>query len=517
MAETSTNNIKQVAKNTVILYVRMVFLMLISLYTSRVILDALGISDYGVYNVVGGVVAMFSMLTGSLSVAISRFVTYELGKGNQERLHKVFCTSVNVQVGMAVLIFVLAEVIGMWFLFNKLNIPDGRMDAAVWTMHCSILAFVVNLISVPYNACIIAHEKMSAFAYVSILEAVLKLTVAFLIYIYPYDKLKVYALLLLLVSIIIRLVYGIYCKRKFAECKYARIHDNGLLKEMFGFAGWNFMGSLVFVFNTQGINILINMFFGVILNAARGIATQVEGAVQQFVVNFTTALNPQITKSYAQGDISYLHSLVCGGAKLSFFLMWIFAVPICLEADAILNIWLKEVPDYAVLFVRWSFVNAIVYNIGMTLYQAINATGKVKKFQIISTCWIALDFPLTYIAFKMGFPVDWAFIIYLFIYVVMIFIRIYCAKDLIHMTVGYYTKEVVIRIPFVALASFMLPFLVIYFQGPSFLRLIEVCFASVISIPVTMYYLGLNGGEREKVRCFVNKKIESFRNGRNNK
>lgn len=515
MAETSTNNIKKVAKNTVILYVRMVFLMLISLYTSRVILDALGISDYGVNNVVGGVVTMFSMLTGSLSVAISRFVTYELGKGNQERLHKVFCTSVNVQVGMAILIFILAEVIGMWFLYNKLNIPDGRMDAAVWTMHCSILAFAVKLISVPYNACIIAHEKMSAFAYVSILEAVLKLTVAFLIYVSPYDKLKLYALLLLVVSIIIRLVYGIYCKRKFAECKYARIHDNGLLKEMFGFAGWHFMGSFVYVFNTHGINILINIFFGVILNAARGIATSVEGAVLQFVVNFTTALNPQITKSYAQGDMPYLHSLVCGGAKLSFFLIWIFAVPICLEADAILNIWLKEVPDYTVLFVRWSFVNAIVYNIGMTMYQAINATGKIKKFQIISTCWIALDFPLSYIAFKLGLPVDWAFIIFLFIYVVMIFIRIYCAKDLIHMTVGYYTKEVVIRITIVAFVSFIFPFLVIYFQGPSFLRLIEVCLVSVMSIPVTMYYLGLKGDEREKVRCFINKKIELFRNGRN--
>ena len=309
MTDTSANN-KRIAKNTLLLYFRMLFMMAVSLYTSRVVLNALGVEDFGIYNVVGGVVAMFSMLSGSLSAAITRFITYELGKGNQENLKKIFSSSVTIQIGLAILIIVVAEAIGVWFLNMKMNIPDVRITAANWVFQFSILTFAVNLISVPYNASIIAHERMSAFAYISILEAIGKLAIVFLIVISPMDKLIFYAILMCAVALIVRLAYGVYCKRHFEECTYHFIFDRDLLKHMFGFAGWNFIGATSAVLRDQGGNVVINLFCGPAANAARGIAFQVNNAISGFVTNFMTALNPQITKSYAAGDRKYMMTLI---------------------------------------------------------------------------------------------------------------------------------------------------------------------------------------------------------------
>ena len=325
--QTSDNN-KRIAKNTLLLYFRMLFLMVISLFTSRITLQTLGVDNFGIYNVVGGIVAMFSIMSGSLSNAISRYITFELGKGDKKILKKVFSTAINVQIIMAVIIAVLIEIGGVWFLNYKMNIPDGRMVAANWVLQFSIISFVVNLISIPYNAAIIAHEKMSAFAYISIYEAVMKLVVVYLIVISPFDKLIVYSFLILLISLSLRLIYGVYCKRKFEECSYMFILDKPLLKKMTGFAGWNFLGAGSFLLMTQGVNMLLNMFFGVALNAARGIATQVENVVNQFTTNFGTAINPQITKSYAKGDYDYMHKLVFAGSKYSFFLVVVLCLPI---------------------------------------------------------------------------------------------------------------------------------------------------------------------------------------------
>lgn len=309
MSNTTENN-KRIAKNTLLLYFRMLFLMAVSLYTSRVVLNALGVEDFGIYNVVGGVVAMFSVLSGSLSTAISRFITYELGKGNKENLNKIFSSAVTIQFGLAGIIILLAETIGIWFLNIKMNIPEVRMEAANWVFQFSILTFAINLISVPYNASIIAHEKMSAFAYISILEAVGKLTIAYLITISPIDKLIFYAILMCAVALVVRLTYGNYCKRHFSECTYHFSWDKLLLKQMFGFAGWNFIGASSAILRDQGGNVVINLFCGPTVNAARGIAFQVNNAVNQFVTNFMTALNPQITKSYASGDNEYMMTLI---------------------------------------------------------------------------------------------------------------------------------------------------------------------------------------------------------------
>ena len=309
MSETSANN-KRIAKNTLLLYVRTLFVMLVTLYTSRVVLNTLGVSDYGIYNVVGGVVAMFSVISVSLSSSISRFITYELGHGDFDKLKRIFSTSINIQVGISLVILVLAEVFGVWFLNTKMNIPAERMTAANWVLQCSLLSFIIGLISVPYNACIIAHERMSAFAYISILEVVLKLAVVYMLLVSPYDKLATYAVLLVVVALIVRLTYGQYCKRHFEESRYRFVHDKSLIKEMTGFAGWSFFGNGAYMLNTQGVDMLINIFFGVTFNAARGVATQVQNAVMQFVNNFTVAVNPQITKSYASGEREYMYKLV---------------------------------------------------------------------------------------------------------------------------------------------------------------------------------------------------------------
>ncbi len=501
----STDNSKRIAKNTVILYLRMFFLMAISLFTSRVVLQTLGVKDFGIYNVVGGVVSMFSIFSSSLSSSISRFLTYELGKGDQKRLNTIFSTAINVQVAMGIFILIIGEIVGMWFLYNKMNIPAGRLGAASWVLHCSLIAFFINLISVPYNASIISHEKMSAFAYISILEATLKLAIVYVLWVAPFDKLKTYAVLMLMVSLLLRLIYGIYCKRHFAECTYHRVHDQQLLKDMTGFAGWGFFGNCCYMFNTQGVDILINLFFGVTLNAARGIASQVERAVTQFVNNFMTALNPQITKSYAAGDMEYFDKLICWGAKYSYYLMLFFAIPICLEAPKILHLWLGIVPNYAVDFVRLTFATSMTTILGNTLVTAIQATGKIKRYQIVVSLWGVISFPLTWLAFKLGASPLWAYIVYFVVYFVLLFIRMPLVKHIIRPSM--YLKDVILTVLVVTAVAALLPTLLCFAQPESFLRLVEVCILSVVCTGATIYTIGMKANERKRVQSFILKKV----------
>lgn len=493
---------------------RMLLMIAIGLYASRVVLQALGISDFGIYNAVGGVVGMLGIITTSLSAAIGRYLTFELGKGDSQRLSEIFSTSVNVQIIMALIVIVLA-VIGLgWFLNARMNIPGGRMYAANWVLYCSILTFAVNLLSVPYNACIIAHEDMGVFAYISILEAVLKLGVIFALFYSPFDKLISYGVLVLLVSVVIRLIYGVYCKRHYAECEYHWSLDKGLLKEMTGFAGWNFLSNLAWVLNTQGINVLINMFFGVTVNAARGVAAQVETVVQLFVNNFMTALNPQITKTYATGEYEEMHTLVCRGAKFSFFLMLFFAVPICIETETLLSLWLgANVPPMAVTFVRLSFLTAMCTVLGNTLVTAQLATGKIRNYQIVMTFCGIWVFPLSWLAFKYGLGAEWAYIIYFIIYFGLIFLRIYMVKDLIHMPWMRYVSAVVVRCVVVTALSFALPVL-LYLYLPiqnSAIQFLFMIFMSICSCLFCVLYVGMDKYEREYLKQMVIAKVRSRR------
>ena len=444
MANTSTNN-KRIAKNTLMLYFRMLFLMVVSLYTSRVVLNALGVEDFGIYNVVGGVVAMFSMLSGSLSAAITRFITYELGTGNRENLKKIFSSAVTIQIGLAIVIILLAEAAGIWFLNVKMNIPETRMTAANWVFQFSILTFAINLISVPYNASIIAHERMSAFAYISILEALGKLAIAYLITVSPIDRLIFYALLMCAVAILIRLVFGYYCKKHFEECTYHFLWDKDLLQRMFSFAGWNFIGASAGVLRTQGINILLNIYFDPTVNAARGIAVQVNNAVSSFSTNFLMAVNPQIIKSYSRQDIERAYMLAMCGARFSFLLLSVISLPIICETEYILKLWLKIVPDYSVVFVRLTLILTVVEVISMPLVTLQQATGKIRNYQIVVGTLHMVNFPVSFIFLQFGFKPETVYFVAISLAFISLYARLYMLKQIVDISIIRFNKDVVFR------------------------------------------------------------------------
>lgn len=401
MESRSANN-KRIVKNTLLLYARMLFIMAITLYTSRVVLSNLGVEDFGIYNVVGGIVTMFTMVSGAMSASISRFITYELGAQNSQKLHEVFSTSVTIQVIFSIILIILAETIGIWFLNHKLVIPEARMSAAFWVFQFSIAAFVINLISVPYNAAIIAHEKMSAFAYISILEAMGKLSIAWLISCASSDKLVLYASLICAMAVVVRIIYGIYCTRNFQECKYRLVFDKSLLSQMFSFAGWNMIGATSAILRDQGGNILINMFGGPIVNAARGIAFQVNNAMLGFVQNFQTALNPQIIKSYASQNYDYMQQLVFQGSRFSYYILFFISFPVLVSTHYILQLWLGIVPEHTVLFVRLVIIFSLFEALSGPLMTAMYATGKVKMYQICVGGLQMLNFPISYVLLKLG-------------------------------------------------------------------------------------------------------------------
>lgn len=492
----SSNN-KRIAKNTLLLYFRTLLIMAITLYTSRVILNALGVEDYGIYNVVGGVVAMFSLISGSLSNAISRFITFELGRGNIKRLSVIFSTSVNIQLGLSLLIMILGAIAGGWFLNTQMNIPDERMEAANWVLYCSLLMFCINLVSLPYNACIIAHERMAAFAYVSILEASLKLLICYLIVVSPFDKLISYAILLVAVALIIRLVYGIYCDRHFEECHYRPVYDRSLLKQMGNFAGWQFLTSSCWLFNTQGVNILINMYFGVTLNAARGVATQVDSAIQQFVNNFMTAVNPQITKDYASGKIEEMFTLVCRGAKFSYFLLLLFAIPVMFETEYILKLWLKTVPDHTVVFLRLAIIGSMLNMLGGTGLTACMATGKIKSYAIWVSSVGFLVFPLTWIAFECGLPVESTYIAFILVYIGVNIVKLHVMKKLLRFPPLLFVRKVIVPMVLVTPVSIIAPYIVTCSTGESFWRLCLTVMVSLVSSSTTIFLIGLTSNERK--------------------
>lgn len=507
MSETVSNN-KRIAKNTLLLYLRMLFTMAVSLYTSRVVLAALGVDDYGIYNVVGGVVAMFSMLSGSLSSATTRFITYELGTGNQENLKKIFSSSVTIQIGLAVLIILLAEAIGVWFLNVKMNIPDARMVAANWVFQFSILTFAINLISVPYNASIIAHERMSAFAYIGILEAIGKLAIAFLIVISPMDKLIFYAILMCAVALIVRFAYGAYCKKHFEECTYHFIFDKDLLRRMFSFTGWNFIGAASAVLRDQGSNIIINLFCGPAVNAARGIAFQVNNAISGFVTNFMTAMNPQITKSYAIGDRDYMMTLIYQGARLSFYMLLLLSLPVLVNTHYILSLWLKIVPDHAVLFVQLVLVFAMSESISNPLITAMLATGKIKNYQLIVGGLQLMNLPISYILIRMGMFPEVVIAVAIVISQCCLAARLLILRGMIGLSIGKYLKKVYLNVLTITVIAAIIPFLMINILTESFQNFILSSLVTLICTGITIYYVGCSKTEQQ----FILNKLYILRN-----
>ena len=505
--QTSDNN-KRIAKNTLLLYFRMLFMMVVSLYTSRVILNALGVEDFGIYNVVGGVVAMFTVISGSLSAAISRFITYELGKGDQSKLNKIFSASVTIQLLLSLIIVVLIESVGVWFLNAKMTIPEDRMAAANWVLQFSIITFVINLISVPYNAAIIAHEKMSAFAYISILEAVCKLAIAFLIIVSPIDKLIFYAILMCAVSIIVRLTYGHYCKKHFAECNYHFHWDKEILKKMFGFAGWNFIGASSAVLRDQGVNIVINIFCGPAVNAARGISSQVNSAIMGFVNNFTTALNPQITKSYASGDHKYMMTLIFQGARLSFYILLLLSLPVILNAHYILKLWLSNVPEHTELFVQLILICAMGESLSNTMVTAMLATGNIRNYQIVVGGLQMMNLPISYICLRLGFMPESVLIVAIVVSQCCLAARLYMLRGMIGLSSIQYMKKVYLNVIVVTLLSLAVPILLSKYMEETFFSFVVLSLVSIVCTLIVEFYVGCNGKERE----FVVDKVKGLKN-----
>ena len=505
--DTSANN-KRIAKNTLLLYFRMLFMMVVSLYTSRVILNALGVEDFGIYNVVGGVVAMFTVISGSLSAAISRFITYELGKGDQSKLNKIFSASVTIQLLLSLIIVVLIESVGVWFLNAKMTIPAERMTAANWVLQFSIVTFVINLISVPYNAAIIAHERMSAFAYISILEAVCKLAIAFLIMVSPMDRLVFYAILMCVVSVIVRFTYGHYCKKHFTECIYHFHWDKDILKKMFGFAGWNFIGASSAVLRDQGVNIVINIFCGPAVNTARGISSQVNSAIMGFVNNFMTALNPQITKSYASGDHKYMMALIFQGARLSFYILLLLSLPVILNANYILKLWLSNVPEHTELFVQLILICAMGESLSNTMVTAMLATGNIRNYQIVVGGLQMLNLPVSYVCLRLGCMPESVLIVAIVISQCCLAARLYMLRGMIGLSSIQYIKNVYFNIIIVALLSLSVPAILSRYMEESFLSFVILSFAAIVCTIIVEFYVGCNGKERE----FVIDKVKNIKN-----
>lgn len=494
---TTTENNKRIARNTLLLYFRMLFLMIISLYTSRIVLNALGVEDFGIYNVAGGVVAMFSILSGSLSAAISRFITYELGKNNILKLKVIFSSAITIQIGLGIVIVFFAETIGIWFLNTQMNIPIERMVAANWVLQFSIITFIINLISVPYNAVIIAHEKMSAFAYISIFEAIGKLLIAYLITISPIDKLIFYAILMCVVAIAIRLLYGYYCKHHFDECRFHFIWNKQIFQQIFSFAGWNFIGASSAVLRDHGGNIIINLFCGPTVNAARGIAFQVNNAIQGFVSNFMTALNPQITKSYAVKNYTYMMTLIFQGARLSFYMLLLLSLPIIINTHYLLTLWLNTVPEHTVLFVRLVLIFAMSESISGPLITAMLATGNIRNYQIIVGGLQMLNLPISYILLSLGAIPETVLIVAVLISQCCLMARLYMLKKMIKLKIKDYLKKVYFNIITVSIIAIILPICMQERLAENFINFLLSSLICMLCTYLSIYYIGCSYEERK--------------------
>ena len=484
----------------------MIVLMFIGVFTSRVVLQVLGVEDFGINSVIAGFLSMFGIITSSMSSAISRFITVELGRGQLERLKQVFSTSITVQLFMGILIVVLIETFGMWFVTTQMQIPNGREVAAQWCLHCATLTTFISLMNIPFNSAIVAHEKMSAFAYMTILDAILKLVICYAIYISPIDKLITYAILGVCVSIITTSIYWIYCLRKFEETSFSFHFDKVLFKEMWGFAGWNLFAQTAWILNTQGINMLMNIFFGVVVNAARGVAVQVNGIIQNFANNFMMALNPQITKSYAAGDKDTAFRLACRGCRFSFYIMFFLALPIMIESHQILELWLGTPPEQADVFVVWTILSTLATMLGNTLVTLQMAHGDIRRYQIWITVYGCIPFPLTWLVFKLGAPSIVAYYIYVAVYWGLIFVRYYLVHEKTGISASLYLVGVVGKTHLVAFLSAILPVGVFLLMPETIFRLLLVGIVSVISSIIIIYSIGIDQAERK----FIQGKILSI-------
>ena len=487
----------------------MLFLMIVNLYTSRVILQALGVEDYGVYNAIAGFIAMFSMVSSAIAGAISRFITFVLGQGDKDKLKKVFSTAIIIQLTLAAIVVVLVEAVGVWFLNTHMTIPDGREVAANWVLQFALVTFVLNLWSTPYNAALIAHEKMAAFAYIGIFEGVANLIIAFMVMCSPFDRLIVYGALICLIALTTRMIYNGYCKKHFDECIFNWTFDYKLFREMFSFAGWNFIGSISGLLRDQGINILFNVFCGPIINAARGLAIQVQTAVFKFSSNFYVAVQPQITKSYASDNVDESHDLVLRSSRFAFLLLTALIVPLITETDFILQLWLKEVPAHTTAFVQIILLCTLIDSLSTPLIYLMLATGNIKRYQIVVGLFNFINFPVAWIILYCGGSPELAQLSIIFFSLGALILRISMLRPLTHFPIRDFMVSTVSRCLFIVTICVIVSLTISQKMDNGLSRFILNFSVTELTLGILLLTIGLNTGEKkfifEKVNAFINK------------
>lgn len=499
MINSPSENNKRIVKNTILLYIRMFLTMLISLYTSRVVLNALGVEDFGIYNVVGSLVIMFNFLNSSMSIAVQRYLSFEIGRENWSRLNHIFSLSLIIHIILAILIVVVTGSIGYWLINTQLNIPRERLSASVWVFVFSILGCCANIIRIPYNAIIIAREKMNMYAYISILEVILNLGVAYLLIVIAADKLRLYAILVCIVNCIITWYYQIYCKMKFSESHYTPYWNKDLFRELMSFAGWSTMGELAWAATIQGGNLLLNVFFGPVVNAARGISYQMTGAINRFVASFQTAVNPQLIKYYSVNDKERMFFLLFRSTSFSFYLLLFFALPLIIETEEILKIWLNNVPEYTVLFCRLAVMNSLIDVLSNLLATAAKAYGRIRSYQMCVSLLLFMNLPLSYLTLKIGMAPQAVFYIYGVIAFFLLIIRVYLLHRMIHLPVVAFLRDISYVIP-VTLIAVILPIIFHFEMSAGGMRLLVVTMISTLSVAISVFLVGLKMGEREIIK-----------------
>lgn len=501
-------NSRRIAKNTIFLYVRMFIVMGISFYTSRIILDALGVVDFGIYNVVGGISSSFIFFSSSLTNSVQRFLNMELGKSSIVQVKNIFNLSLFIYSLIALFVIIIGIIVGNWFIEYKLVIPANRYEAAYIVLYTMLLSLGITFVTSVFESVLIARENMRLYAYLGIIDAVAKLCIAYCIVHVNMQKLVLYAILMAGIQVIIKLILTIYCIRMYPECKFKFYWDNKLFKEMLIFSGWNIYGSGVWMINEQGINTLLNIFFGPVVNAARGIAVQVNNAINNFSTNFFVAVRPQIIKSYAIGDYNYLRKLVFVSSRFSVYLLWLLCLPIILRTEYILSIWLKEVPDYAVLFVQWILIYSIENSLNNPLWSVVMATGKLKKTVLIGSNIFLMAFPLSFLFLKMGYPPEVVYPILIIMRIIFLIVTISIIGKMVNISFKNYTRKVLLPIIISTVPIGIIMLFIKSLFKEDFSSLVIICCISTVLSLLSIYYCGISRDER----IFIINKIKALRN-----
>ncbi len=485
--------------------------MIVALYTSRKILEALGVEDFGIFNVVGGIISLMSFINGSMSVATQRYLTYELGRGTEGQFNKVFNMAVYIHTIIAVIVLIAAETVGVWFVNTQLNIPEVRMEAANWVFQATIMTAVLGILQTPYNAAIVSYEHMYVYAYIGLGETFAKLFIVLGLFYYPYDRLAVWGFVLFAIQLCSSLLCRLYCIRKFNKCALKRkMWDTQLAKSMLGFTGWNMFGTIAWTLKDQGASILLNIFGGPAVNAARGVSCQVTGAIQNLTNGFQSAVNPQLTKKYAAEDRDATFRLLCKSSKISYFLLFLIALPVMLEIDFVLDLWLVEVPMMSSMFTRIIIIEALFSTLGSPMITALMATGEIKWYQIIVGSLLLFNIPIAYLLLKCGYPVVTPLVVSAtFILFGNVVRFIFCRKQL-GLSARQYGKNVILPIAAVTILSLIFPLGIHIFMIEGWSRLVLTTLVSCLTIVALTYTIGLTASERTFIVSWVKPKINKF-------